>query len=284
MNPTSILENPSPTLQRRLSQGQLNVLQTCPRKFQYTYLDNLGSPVTFEQQDKMLWGNRFHTVMQQRELGLPVESVLEEDPFMHRCYQGLLAAAPEIFQPDSAAVGEVFRAAEHYRTLNFCGYLLTAVYDLLIADALKVQIFDWKTYPRPQNSTIIEQNWQTRLYPFVMVQTSDYRPESISMTYWFVQSVVKGDRLPQSQSLTFAYNDAKHQQTRQDLQHLLQQLTQWLHRYETTAEPFPQVATSASICQSCPFAIRCQRTQASAEEAIAFDWQPNLAEIQEVQL
>lgn len=284
MNPISILENPSPKIQRRLSQGQLNVLQTCPRKFQYTYLENLGSPVTPQQQEKMVWGNRFHTLMQQRELGLPVESLLAEDPLMYRCYRGLLAAAPDIFQADAISTSEVFREAEHCRTLSFSGYLLTGIYDLSIADRVKAQILDWKTYPRPKNSRIVEQNWQTRLYPFLFAETSDYLPERISMTYWFVQSVVEGDRQPISQSLTFTYNRAKHQQTWLDLEYLLNRLTEWLHRYETRGEPFPQVAASSGICESCPFATRCQRGEGSAETAIAIDWQPNLAEIQEVQL
>jgi hypothetical protein len=57
----------------------------------------------------------------------------------------------------------------------------------LIADDL-AQILDWKTYPKPQNRRWVEQNWQTLLYPYVLAETSDYLPEQISMTYWFVQS------------------------------------------------------------------------------------------------
>jgi hypothetical protein len=66
----------------RLSQGQLNLLETCPRKFQHIYLEQLGSPTTPEQQAHQAWGSRFHLLMQQRELGLPIEALMAADDQM----------------------------------------------------------------------------------------------------------------------------------------------------------------------------------------------------------
>ena len=40
----------------RLSQGQLNLLERCPRQFQHTYLEQLGSPINPEQQERQTWG------------------------------------------------------------------------------------------------------------------------------------------------------------------------------------------------------------------------------------
>lgn len=258
----------------RLSQGQLNLLETCPRKFQHIYFDQLGSPTSPEQQERLNWGSRFHLLMQQRELGLPVQPLVLEDAQLQRWLTALVSAAPEILTPDP----KTFRQAEHSRTLNFQGYLLTVIYDLLIEGNKQAQILDWKTYLKPKNRQQLERDWQTRLYLYVLAETSDYLPEQISMTYWFVQSQ------PDPQSLKFTYNDAQHGQTQRDLTRLLTQLTGWLQRYQDNGEDFPQVAEGSRHCDRCNFTVRCQRTPENKEQAIAQNWLPNLADIQEVVL
>ncbi len=265
----------------RLSQGQLNLLERCPRLFQHAYLDQLSSPTSLEQQERQIWGSRFHLLMQQRELGLPIESLVEEDTQMQGWMKAFAGAAPEISTPPSS---QLFRESEHCRTLKVQDYLLTVVYDLLIADERRAQILDWKTYPKPQNRRWLEQNWQTLLYLYVLVETSDYLPEQISMTYWFVQSP------KEPQSLKFAYDAAQHKQTGQKLNLLLSQLSDWRQRYQA-GEPFPQVG-EGSVCDSCQFAVRCERDadgkdsvlSYGGEEALGRDWLPNLANIQEVSL
>lgn len=257
----------------RLSQGQLNLLETCPCKFQHIYFDQLGSPTNPEQQERQTWGSRFHLLMQQRELGLPVEPLFQEDAQLQRWVTALVTAAPEILTPDP----KTFRQAEHCRTLNFQGYLLTVIYDLLIEDERQAQILDWKTYPKPRNRQHLEHDWQTRLYLYVLAETSDYLPEQISMTYWFVQSQ------PLPQNLKFTYNAGQHEQTRRDLTRLLTLLTGWLQRYQDTGEDFPQVAQSTGYCSYCNFAVRCQRTPESSALSNK-DMLPSLAQIQEVSL
>jgi len=259
----------------RLSQGQLNLLERCPRQFQHTYLDQLGSPTTPEHQERQTWGSRFHLLMQQRELGLPIESLVQEDEQLQRWMTAFASAAPEILTPDTNS--QTFRESEHCRTLQVQDYLLTVIYDLLIADDRQAQILDWKTYPKPPNRRKLEQNWQTRLYLYVLAETSDYLPEQISMTYWFVQSEDK------PQSLKFTYNNAQHQQTGQRLKRLLSQLTTWLQLYEQ-AEAFPQVAEGSDRCDGCQFTVRCDRDRYSREETIDKTWLSNLGTIQEVSL
>ncbi|MDY6784626.1 MAG: PD-(D/E)XK nuclease family protein [Cyanobacteriota bacterium] len=245
----------------RLSQGQLNLLETCPRKFQHIYLEQLNSPIDPEIQERMVWGNQFHQLMQQRELGLPVKSLLAEDDPLYRSVNALVEAAPEVLlNPDRGD-----RAAESYRTLSFQGYLLTVVYDLLIVNRNNAQIFDWKTYPQPQNATKIATNWQTRLYLFVLAETSDYPPENLSMTYWFV-------RLPKRpQRLTLPYNRRQHERTREDLTVLLSQLDRDKKRYFEEGIEFPQVSPQKGECDRCHFNRRCHRFQPD-NSAIARDW------------
>lgn len=258
----------------RLSQGQLNLLERCPRQFQHTYLEQLGSPINPEQQERQTWGSRFHLLMQQRELGLPIESLVQEDPQLQHWMSAFASAAPEILTPST---NNQFRESEHCRTVQVQDYLLTVIYDLLIADDRTAQILDWKTYPKPPNKSKLEQNWQTRLYLYVLAQTSDYLPEQISMTYWFVQSEDK------PQSIKFTYSQAQHEKTRQKLNRLLNQLTGWLQRYEQ-GEPFPQVAYCSKHCKYCQYVTRCDRDRYDGEEALSTQWLQNLDNIQEVTL
>jgi hypothetical protein len=238
----------------RLSQGHLNILSACGRKFQYIFLEKIPYVVSVEQQEKLDWGNQFHVFMQQRELGLPIEAILERDRQFKESLEGLIAAAPALF-----ADGEGFRESEHQRTLEFEGYWLTVIYDLLICRSHHAQIMDWKTYLQPQNSDRLQQNWQTRLYPFVLAETSDYTPEQISMTYWFVKG--KNSLNNQATSLEFKYNNQQHQQTQTELRQLLEQLRQGLGDYIQGTD-FPQVAATSGECNRCPFARRCDRLSA----------------------
>ena len=198
----------------RLSQGHLNLLEICPPKFERLFLRQANSLPNPEIEDKQVWGSRFHLLMQQRELGLPIASLLKEETELNRSLKALIQAAPELFINDLSHV----REAEHSRTLSFGNYLLTVIYDLLIAEENQAKIIDWKTYLQPQNKNKLARNWQTRLYLYVLAETSEYLPEQISMTYWFV-------KLPKKpKSHTFTYDRKKHQKTKQDLQGLLTNL------------------------------------------------------------
>lgn len=267
----------------RLSQGQLNLLERCPRQFQHTYLQQLNSPLDPEHQERQTLGSRFHRLMQQQEMGLPIDSFLQEDAQLQSWMSAFADAAPEIL---TSANSEAFRDSEHYRTLQVQNYLLTVIYDLLIADNLQAQILDWKTYPKPPNKRKLEKNWQTRLYMYVLAETSEYPPENISMTYWFVQSEGK------PQSIKFGYNTAAHEQTAKKLNQLLSKLTNWLEGYQQ-GEEFPQVALCNKACEYCQFATRCDRDRTQTSTDIISAANPtlsidntllNLATIQEVTL
>ena len=220
----------------RLSQGQLNLLEICPPKFQQIYLNKLSSLPNPETEAKQTWGSRFHLLMQQRELGLPIESLLKKDKELAQSLEALLEAAPDILDQSNYR----WREAEHSRTLNFGNYLLTVIYDLLIADDHQAQIIDWKTYLKPENKSKLARNWQTRLYLYTLVETSEYLPEQVSLTYWFVKLPQK----PEKQS--FNYDSQQHQQTTEDLNKLLTNLDLWLQE----AKDFPH----HPYCEAkCPY-------------------------------
>ncbi len=265
----------------RLSQGQLNLLERCPRQFQHTYLEQLHSPDNPEHEERQVLGSRFHLLMQQRQMGLPIDTFLQAEPILQSWMSAFARAAPEIL---TTTLNSDFRESEHYRTLQVQDYLLTVVYDLLIADNQYAQILDWKTYPKLPNKRKLEQNWQTRLYLYVLAETSNYLPESISMVYWFVQSEGK------PQSIKFSYNSAQHQQTAQRLSRLLNKLTNWLKSY-SQGQQFPQVPEGNKACEYCQYTTRCDRSTGDAESMSAANPDYgvdtsllNLASIQEVSL
>lgn len=258
----------------RLSQAQLNLLETCPPQFQRIYLEQLSSPLNTIQQEKLAWGSQFHLLMQQKQLGLHIESLLEEDEQLQRAIASLIDATPEIWQSQP----NIWREAEHCRTLDLQGYLLTAIYDLLVTNETKATIIDWKTYLQPENKTKIAKNWQTRLYLYILAETSNYLPEEISMTYWFV-------KLPtQPQSLTFAYNSIQHEKNRQDLSHLLNQLDRWLEDYSNNETSFPH----RSHCQTnCPYyqsLLTSGFLSLDEHKETQKDWMTLIDEIEEVSI
>ncbi|BAZ86265.1 PD-(D/E)XK nuclease family protein [Dolichospermum compactum] len=241
---------PTSTPILRLSQGHLNLLTACPRKFQHSYLEQLNTPLDPTHEEYQILGSRFHLLMQQREMNLPINKLLQADPQLQNWMTEFSKIAPEIFITNID--NQTFRESEHYRTLQIGNYLLTVIYDLLIADQNQAQILDWKTYPQPPKREKLAQNWQTKLYMYVMAETSNYLLENISLTYWFVKSK------EQTTNIKFCYNEKEHQKTAQELNQLLNNLTQWVKDYQNHIS-LPQIAKSQKICESCQYAMRCQR-------------------------
>lgn len=240
----------------RLSQRHLKILSTCPRQFEHIYFDRLTQPISPVQQVKTQLGSDFHLLMQQRELGLPIEPILARSPQLDGWMKAIVSTAPELFQTDL----QTWRESEHVRTLAIDDYLFTVIYDLLILQPDRAEIIDWKTYPLPRYKKDLDREWQTRLYLYVLAETSAYLPKQINFTYWFIQST------PQPKSVRISYTLSQHRQTQLDLLELLSKLTNWLDDYQVKGEPFPQIDASTGSCQYCNFAPRCGREQQHESE------------------
>jgi PD-(D/E)XK nuclease superfamily len=210
------------------------------------------------QQTKTQLGSDFHLLMHQRELGLPIEPILARSPQLNTWMQAMLQTAPELFETDD----RTWRESEHIRTLEIDNYLFTAIYDLLILKPERAEIIDWKTYPLPRYKKDLDLEWQTRLYLYLLAETSEYLPKQMTFTYWFIQST------PQPKSVQISYTLKQHRQTQADLLALLSKLTDWLDAYHASGEPFPQVAESMGRCVQCNFASRCRREPLDSPSAI----------------
>jgi hypothetical protein len=322
----------------RLSQQSLTLLETCPRQFQHGVLEGLVSPPATEQQRSLDWGDRFHRLMQQYALQLPLEPLLAEDDRLRQAFHALQTQL-HMAQPDwseaisagaisagaigSEAIGAgaigsgaisagaisagalsldrpasenstrqpVQWESEHQRSYTIQTYPFTVIYDLLLISPDQAQILDWKTYPQPPTSRALAQNWQTRLYCYLLVETSDYRPDQVMMTYWFIPTPSNGSTDKPTLSTTstspsylqLPYNSAEHRATGQILTQLLRQLEPWLQDYRHKGKAFPQVAEGSPHCDRCPFAERCQRVS-SLESRFDISTMRNLAAINEIAL
>ena len=249
----------------RLSQGHLNLLSTCPPRFQQVYLNGLNSLPEPEHQESMQWGSQFHLLMQQRELGLPISSLLTTNSELELAFKALIAANPYL-QPQNS---DIWREAEHSRSIKQDNFLLTVIYDLLIAKPDQAIILDWKTYRQPRSLKTLRNDWQTRLYLYVLAETSEYNPEEIQMIYWFVGS-------GKSQKIKFDYHQKLHAQTKQDLASLLVNLTTWMNNFQQMQTSLPHKLN----CQlSCP---HYQRLCSSQKDDSCKDWNKLIDNIKEI--
>lgn len=277
-----------------LSQGHLTCFSTCPRKFKYIFFDALSSPSSYEQKAKTQWGSQFHMLMQQRALDLPIEVMSAADDEMTHRLQALAKAAPQVFEQLSAIAHPASSApsshtttshtttshtnsthSEQRRTLAFNDYLLTVIYDLVIESPDSAQIFDWKTHQQPPRKEWLETDWQTRLYLYVLCETTDLAPEQISMTYCFVRIGSNNQISPEAQEATsattkevpspdfyrFGYSESQHRKTQQDLLQLTGRLTQGIAQIDANPVDiaFPKIDEEKGLCEACLFNIRCDR-------------------------
>lgn len=222
-----------------LSQKDLNLLATCPLQFQQSYWQKLDSLPNLTQAENAEWGKQFHRLMQQYSLGLPLENLLTQQPELNNSFQALIQATDDIWHNPNIQL----RTAEYQLKLTDKNYIFTVIYDLLILTKNQAIIYDWKTYLQPPNKQRLENNWQTKLYLYVLAESLNYQPEQISFTYWFV-------KLPQKpQSYTIKYNQTLHQEIKQELVTLLNQFELIINQYPLDSTQ----CLSLRNCEECDY-------------------------------
>lgn len=236
----------------QISQAHLQVLSACPRKFQYIFLDQLAMLQLPEVTERQQLGTQFHQLMQQQALGLEIEPFLQVNPQLQQWFTRYQQNPPPLI------VGK--QSSEVTLMLPFAGFVLIGVYDLLIEAETEVQIIDWKTYQRTPKRNTLQQQWQTKLYPFLLAESRQYPPEQISMTYWFT-----AQNPGRKNWMTFSYSNALHTTIWAELQSLLFSLKDWLATYQHQQAHFPQVDKRLNYCFSektqCSFVHHCQRSK-----------------------
>ncbi|NJM21800.1 MAG: PD-(D/E)XK nuclease family protein [Richelia sp. RM1_1_1] len=206
-----------------LSHHSISLIQNNPQQYLEIYLEQkkiLPSPQTSYQFEI---GTAFHLVMKQIQMGLPVTPLLKNYPKIKQWIKKLKLAAPYIFAP---APQNTLKECEYPRNLMIKCCLLCCVYDMVIASEQEARIIEWTTAKIPFNAQTLNWHWQTRFYLYVFVETMNYQPEEVSLTYYFV----KTDSI--AQQFTVYYTATQHKQTQLDLLELIDKRTQLIKNYQ----------------------------------------------------
>ena len=195
----------------RITQTHLKVLADEPHQFRPRFLDGLGMPAVFNA-EAIARGRQFHQLMHQRSLHLPVEDLVAYDHNLQRYFDAYEHQPPPLLSGD--------QLAEYPLAVPFVGFQLFGVLDVLVRNPQQMQIVDWKTYRRARPIEDLREDWQTRLYLFLLATWSEYPPESLSMVYWFAEAP--------RQTVEIHYSSEAFKQDRCTICQLLETLNQWL--------------------------------------------------------
>ena len=208
----------------QFSQNSLQDYVNCPRLFELRYLlrcrwPALQSEPVLEMEHLLEQGSRFHQLVHQHTLGIPVEQLsnLAQDQDLQLWWENYLHSAPLNGLP-------VRRMPEYTLTSSFANYRIIAKYDLVaIEPGQRAVIFDWKTASRKPSRFNLKERLQTRIYPFLLVEAGAYlngsrpiQPEQVEMIYWFTNFPDEPEH--------FVYSQAEYQSDRAYLLKLIQEI------------------------------------------------------------
>lgn len=205
---------------QRLSVRQLETLDREPEQYYSRHVIETTVPHLSSAARER--GQRFHQLMQQQYLGLPIAALLDDDPELSRYWQAFQTFPPPLL-PDAE------QRAEWPIAIAWPPFQLYGVVDLWVETADSIQIVDWKTYRHVPQSLALEHHWQTRLYCYLAQAL--YPQHQIEMLYWFTEA-------PQ-QPIRIRHTAQRQQAIQQRLGVLLEQLATW-----QSSGSYPQPAAS----------------------------------------
>ncbi|MEL7085716.1 MAG: PD-(D/E)XK nuclease family protein [Cyanobacteria bacterium J06597_1] len=218
---------------QRITQSHLRLLDSEPHRFARLYTDGLEPPTVARNSAAIERGKQFHQLLHQQSLGLPIASLVDGDPDLKRYFQAFQTCPPPLLEGN--------RLAEYALALPWGDFQLYGIVDLLVETGEVVeaddraQIVDWKTYWRSRSFEELVNDWQTRLYLFLLTEARGYVPERVSMLYWFAED-------PQH-CIEISYSSKAHRNTRTDLAKLLDALAGWLQ----SGFPDPSIAENSKF-------------------------------------
>jgi hypothetical protein len=197
----------------QFSQANLNDYVECARRFQLRYLleqdwPAIESEPLLERERFADLGRRFHKMIQQHVEGISIEALTEStnEPELSRWWQNYLQyviASPARAKQSQLTIVEIASAqkdaprndavinlpinrhAEVALSIPLGKYRLTAHLDLIAIDADRIVIVDWKTERKRPTREQLLKRMQTRVYRYIVTETYQRAPGTISMIYWF---------------------------------------------------------------------------------------------------
>ncbi|MFZ1753294.1 MAG: PD-(D/E)XK nuclease family protein [Caldilineaceae bacterium] len=249
------------------SQSSLQAYANCPRRFWLAYVEQLPWPSQETKpfdayEEQMRLGSRFHQAVRRAETGFDPELLAATlDYPLDEWF-----AAYTRHRPDDLPTQ--FVASEQVLSIPFGNengrYRLAARYDLIAAERAnepeneqaRAVIIDWKTTSRPTRRARLQEQLQTVVYPFVLVEASEslpwgpIDPAQVEMRYWFTAAP--------DEPVIFPYSADLHAANRTRLQGLLAEMLAG-----SVQADFPKVPDTEQsrqhLCAYCVYRSRCDR-------------------------
>ncbi len=257
------------------SQSNLQDYVDCRRRFLLRYVFNVAWPglesePALESERFMRLGERFHRLAQQYFIGAPpeaLESSIREDELLQ--WWGQFARFA------SGLRQSMFISPELTVSAPLEDHRLLAKFDLvLMNEAGKFIIYDWKTARRrPRRERLIER-MQTHVYPYLLARCGAgfhhgeaIPPESIELIYWFPAFPDQPERI--------AYSAARFQADHALLTNLVREIKQAVGNLSEAqlADPpggevfdsaFP-MTTQIERCAYCVYRSLCNRGERAGD-------------------
>ncbi len=234
---------------RTFSQSALQTYERCPLQYQLRYLLRQPWPApeqepVLEHERQRLNGQRFHRLVQQALLGLPLDRLEAQAEALGPPLAAWWRAFRRTQAPLLAQAGQPQLRPEYLISAPLAEGRLVAKLDLLHQQPDRWTIYDWKTEARLPRREALRDRWQTRVYLALAVRVSGLAPEQIRMTYWYAAH-------PEA-SLTFDYT--------QDAYHRDWEAIQRLAAEIAAAQDFPRTADPRP-CAWCNYRSYCDRGQ-----------------------
>jgi len=239
------------------NQGNLGDFVACRRRFYLRHMRRLAWPAllsapAIENERHIQRGADFHRLVQQHLLGVPAErlSQMIADEQLAEWWENYVAYL------DLAALGDISGLyPEVALSATLGGQRLVAKYDLVVTSNNQAIIYDWKTSQNRPKSAWLDKRLQTRLYPYLLVRAGaqlnqgvDFRPEQVSMRYWFAG-------FPE-QPHTINYSPAQYQADERYLASLIETIL------ALDEDGFP-LTIDERQCRFCVYRSLCERGEAA---------------------
>lgn len=234
------------------NQNNLQDFSDCPRRFELRHLLHIAYPAAEsemlrEKTRHMQMGQRFHQMIHQSILGVPQEqiSVQVDEADLAGWWQSYLTHSPKILSAN--------RRAEFVLAMPFEGSRLLAKLDLLAYEpGGRFLIVDWKTNRKKTRRSQIQSRWQTKVYPFLVMEAGkqlnggeDVQAEQVEMIYWFTCA-------PEEPEI-FSYTLSQYHADRQALAAVVEEIR---HCAALGSFPLTEKEHSCAICEYRPFCSR----------------------------
>lgn len=245
------------------SQSSLQAYANCARRFWLAYVERLPWPSQETKpfdayEEQMRLGSHFHQTVLRAESGFDPEMLAATldypvDEWFAAYRRHRPADLPSQFVESERVLSIPF-GNENGR------YRLAARYDLIAAgrtgDGARAVIIDWKTTSRPTRRARLQEQLQTVVYPFVLVEASGslpwgpLEPAQVEMRYWFTAAP--------DEPVSFRYSTDLHAANRTRLQGLLAEILAGAGEAD-----FPKVPDTERnrrhLCAYCVYRSRCDR-------------------------